>query len=1612
MRKNLLTKKLWAIVYLLLLTTSAWAQNVSFNKSNLKNLNISSPTSLKFGPDGKLYVAEVSGKIKVLTINRNGTNSYTVTNEQVINSVQSITNHNDDGTSIGSSARLVTGITVSGSAANPEVYVTSSDIRFGAGNAGDVNLDTNSGIISRLTKNGNGSWNKVDIVRGLPRSEENHSTNNLEVVNMNGKPYLLVCSGGNTNAGAPSPNFAYITEYALAAAILSVDLNQINAMPIKGSGNNQYIYDIPTLDDPTRNNANGINSPTAPGYNGIDVGDPFGGNDGLNQAKVVAGGPVQVFAPGFRNTFDLVLTESGRLYATDNGANGGWGGYPKNEGPQGNATNEFQPSQPGFVNNKDHLHLITGVGSGKTLQNYVPGTFYGGHPCPVRANPTGAGLYTHDSENGGNNGVAGGVFRNKWEGLSKKNTTLPFDWPPVPANMANPIEGDYKNPTDDGAVTILENNTNPVEEYTASNFGGKMKGKLLAGRNQGGTLHEITLNANGSVNKVESNKYSVDGYPLGIECLSDNEKFPGTIWVATFGSSIVILEPSDYGGTNNNDECVAQNDASFNPNADYDKDGFTNQDEIDNGKDYCSGASTPLDFDGDKISDLNDPDDDNDGIPDFQDPFQMGQPFDLPVTNELFSGNQQLGGFLGLGLTGLMTNNDPNDDYLNWQDKPNASNSDIDDILGGAIGATTMYQTTGDAVYNNQEKAYQYGLKVTASTPKFLVHASAIEPLFDHKNSESQGIFIGTGDQDNYLKLVKKAGGFQVLVENNGQIAFQQFYASGKGNSNMDFMFEVDPATAKIVVKYKFDNEAENILTTYTAVGNLKTALQSSAKPVAIGFIGTSFGSGQEFPATFDFLNATYLDGTPPPAPEGNVLYRVNAGGGQINAIDGGKAWSADTKTAKSTYLSNAGSNSTASFSGTSLHSSVDASKVPAGIFNTERWDAAGGSAMKYSFPVSNGEYQVALYLGNNYSGTDNVGDRVYSVKAEGNTVISNFDPVASFGHKKGGVKLLTINVSDGALDLEFIHNQENPLVNGIEVLGAGTVTENTYYQDSDQDGYGNPSVSQSAALAPQGYVANSDDCDDTNKNVNPLATEVADGIDNNCNGQIDEGLTATGAIYRVNAGGPTVAAKDGGISWFADTKANPSAYLSSAGSNGVYAGKITSLHSSVNSAKVPTSIFTNERWDMAGGAPMEYTFPVSNGSYVVNLYMGTKYSGTNDPGERVFDIIINGQVVSNNFDLIPAFGFGNGGAVSYTVNVTNGNIKIAFGHEVENPLICGIEILGDDDGQQTTSTYYLDADGDGFGTDDNTIQSSTTPAGYSINGGDCDDGDNSIYPNAPEIFDGLDNNCNGQVDEGTNNGGGSNILYRVNAGGPAVNAIDGGPNWAADTKGAPYTFMNSSGSNSTYFGNISSLHPSVDANRVPAAIFKHERWDAAGGNEITYNFPVQNGTYTVVFYLGNAYGGTKNAGDRIFDIEAEGVTVVNDLDLITSFGHQKGGKKVAVVNVNDGNLNIKLEHVTENPLINGIEVIAGAQNLRTFAEEEALNQPPLQVISNTQGFAEKLQFFKAGTAKIVNTSGQQLIAFPSAEGQQYELNRLNSGVYIVYWFSNGQHYSRKFIIR
>jgi large repetitive protein len=1047
-------------------------QVISFSASSLGGTTIDNPTTLQFGPDGRLYVAQQNGVIHAYTISRSSANNYQVVATEVINLIKNMQNYNDDGSTNSTKERQITGILVTGTAAVPVLYVTSSDWRISVGF--DSNLDTNSGIISRLTRNGS-SWTKVDLVRGLPRNEENHSTNGM-VLNA-ATNTLYVAQGGNTNMGAPSNSFANQPEYALSAAILSVNLSQI--------GNTTY--DIPTLDDPSRSNSS----------SGVDVNDPFGGNNGANQARIVVGGPVQIYSPGYRNVYDLIITAAGRMYTIDNGPNAGWGGPPINEGPGGNCTNGI--NENGSNSYPDGLHYVTGLG------------YYGGHPAPVRGNP--------DS-----------IFS------SESNS-------PVPFSLTNAVECDYRSPSlpanqgGAGALTTFSSSTNGFTEYTASNFGGAMQGNLLAASFDN-SIYRVILNSAGT--SVTSKTAFFTNFaitPLDVIAQGNGQIFPGTIWSANYSSdNITVFEPADYNG--GSFQCTGANNASI----DEDNDGYDNADEIVSGTNPCSGGSIPPDFDNDYTSDRTDTDDDNDSLLDTADAFARdatnGANTNLPIRSELFN-NDPGTGFFGVGFTGLMIrpSSQSGVDYLD-QYVPNNM------TVGGAAGRFTIDSTpssTAQGSTNNQLYAFQRGFNVTSSTGLFTVHSRIASPYFSNnpQGNQSLGMFIGNGNQDNFLEIALVASNaIRVTIETNGSTTSNVYNVSGiLSSTSIDLYLDVNPSTGAVQPRYAINNGAAIAVGPSITIPSGSPLMQTltGTPTTAFGFIASA-GTAAPFTATWEFYDIrkkqtgalvpslTTVDfglttlgssssrslqltnggiagdsnititnwnvtGTgyslvnPPSlpitltpggsttlqlqfAPTGsgtingqfqvtnngsnnplnvsltgqgnnvlNPIYRVNAGGPTLTASP--LNWSTDVELAPSQYVNvNAIGNQTSSTSNTIniTHSSIPAG-TPMALFQTERWDLPTPAPMIWSFPVtSSGNYQVRLYFAETFSGASAVGSRVFDVSIENQLVLDNYDIFADVGANSGVVKTFIATVTDGTLNIQFGHVTENPSIRAIEI--------------------------------------------------------------------------------------------------------------------------------------------------------------------------------------------------------------------------------------------------------------------------------------------------------------------------------------------------------------------------------------------------------------------------------------------------------------------------------------------------------------------------------------------------------------------------------------------------
>ncbi len=81
------------------------------------------------------------------------------------------------------------------------------------------------------------------------------------------------------------------------------------------------------------------------------------------------------------------------------------------------------------------------------------------------------------------------------------------------------------------------------------------------------------------------------------------------------------------------------------------------------------------------------------------------------------------------------------------------------------------------------------------------------------------------------------------------------------------------------------------------------------------------------------------------------------------------------------------------------------------------------------------------------------------------------------------------------------------------ETNEASAADATTWYRDVDGDGDGDMAMMVTQCDEPAGYVSNADDCNDSDAAISTDATEVCNGIDDNCSGVVDDGMTVVTAV-------------------------------------------------------------------------------------------------------------------------------------------------------------------------------------------------------------------------------------------------------------------------------------------------------------------------------------------------------------------------------------------------------------------------------------------------------------------------------------------------------------------
>jgi hypothetical protein len=185
---------------------------------------------------------------------------------------------------------------------------------------------------------------------------------------------------------------------------------------------------------------------------------------------------------------------------------------------------------------------------------------------------------------------------------------------------------------------------------------------------------------------------------------------------------------------------------------------------------------------------------------------------------------------------------------------------------------------------------------VDSSTTSFTIESAMVGPFFNNISpsklkDEQQGIYLGNGDQDNYVfvGITPNMGNpaMVVIKENSGAISSTLYPINGLLNGTLTVYLDVNPATGTVQPKYK--KVGDSVYTVLGPLINLSGKLLQTVRgpeAVAIG-IAASSRSGKSFSATWDYINVYYNTTVTP-----KFSLRINTGGDSLT--NKGEYWIAD----------------------------------------------------------------------------------------------------------------------------------------------------------------------------------------------------------------------------------------------------------------------------------------------------------------------------------------------------------------------------------------------------------------------------------------------------------------------------------------------------------------------------------------------------------------------------------------------------------------------------------------------------------------------------------------------------------------------------------------------
>ncbi|MEC8380376.1 MAG: putative metal-binding motif-containing protein [Myxococcota bacterium] len=241
------------------------------------------------------------------------------------------------------------------------------------------------------------------------------------------------------------------------------------------------------------------------------------------------------------------------------------------------------------------------------------------------------------------------------------------------------------------------------------------------------------------------------------------------------------------------------------------------------------------------------------------------------------------------------------------------------------------------------------------------------------------------------------------------------------------------------------------------------------------------------------------------------------------------------------------------------------------------------------------------------------------------------------------------------------------------------------------------------------------DDCDDTNPQTYPSALEICDGIDNDCDSEIDEQAVDAMLGYQDSDG-------DG----FGDPSIN--ALLCELGDNFV--------ENNVDCDDTNAAVYPNAE-EICDGIDNDCDNDIDDNDLNVLQSSQTTYfldgdgDGYGAPASayracepRENSTLLGGDCKDNDPNIHPA------------------------APEVCDEIDNDCDSLIDMNDPESDVRWYADQDGDGFGFVDDMQRSCQQPPGYVSSSDDCDDSNPNIHPDALEVCDGQDNDCDNDIDD------------------------------------------------------------------------------------------------------------------------------------------------------------------------------------------------------------------------------------------------------------------------